>query len=60
MAWLWTDELARMLIDEAGVDPGSVESGMRRPYAVQVPDEADRLEIARDLFGIRESMSGAA
>ena len=60
MAWLWTDELARMLIEETGVDPGSVDSGMRRPFAVQVPDEADRLDVARKLFGIHESMSGAA
>ncbi len=60
MPWLWTDELARMLIEETGVDPLSVDSGMRRPFAVQVPDEADRLDVARELFGITESMSGAA
>lgn len=60
MTWLWTDDLARMLVDETDMDPSRVEWGVRRPFAVQVPDEADRLEVARKLFDALDPVSGAA
>jgi hypothetical protein len=60
MTWLWSDDLARMLVDETGVDPSAVEWGVRSPFAVQVPDATEHLEIARDLFDIRDPVAGAA
>lgn len=50
MAWIWTDDLAGLLIDDAGFDPAACSSWIRRPVAYALPDDADLLEAAMRLW----------
>jgi hypothetical protein len=58
MAWLWTDELARLLIEEDGVDADLLIGWTDRPVAVR-SDESDELAAARNLFGRAEEVDAA-
>lgn len=47
MPWFWTDDLARMLIDQDGYRPEALAEWTQRPAALAVPDHTDPLEFAR-------------
>lgn len=49
MAWLWTDELARLLIEQDGADPALLIGWTERPVGVRVDDPDSTLETARRL-----------
>ncbi|GIU93405.1 MAG: hypothetical protein KatS3mg011_2311 [Acidimicrobiia bacterium] len=49
MPWLWSDDLARALI-EAGTPPELVENWSVNPWAVAVPDGVDPVEAGRILL----------
>lgn len=59
MAWFWTDDLARLLI-EAGTSERSLSELLSRPAAVAASDEAQALAIARRLAGLDPAESDAA
>lgn len=47
MPWFWTDDLAKMLIDQDGYGPDSLAEWTQRPAALAVPEHTDALEFAR-------------
>lgn len=51
MAWFWTDELARRLMD-AGHSERALAELLSRPAAVAAADEASALRVARKLAGV--------
>ena len=59
MAWFWTDDLARLLID-AGTPERELSELLSRPAAVAASDEIRALEIAKRLAGIDPAESDAA
>ena len=59
MAWFWTDDLARLLID-AGTPERALSELLSRPAAVAAPDEAKALEVAKRLAGLDPAESDAA
>lgn len=59
MAWFWTDDLARMLID-SGVSERSLSDLLSRPAAVAAVDTDSALEVARRLAQIDEREPDAA
>ncbi len=52
MPWFWTDDLADLLEEHDGVDPGRLADLRRRPFAIAASDEVDPLHLARDLAGL--------
>ena len=52
MPWFWTDDLADMLVEHAGLSPESYAEWIERPTAYSAPDSTDPLEFARSLAGI--------
>ena len=59
MAWFWTDDLARLLID-AGTSEPALSELLSRPSAIAASDEARALEIAKRLAGLDPAESDAA
>ena len=59
MAWFWTDDLARMLID-TGISERSLSDLLSRPAAVAAVDAEAALEVARRLAHIDEHETDAA
>ncbi len=51
MAWFWTDDLARTLIDEGVVAGEAVQDWISRPVGIAVADDADPGEFGRFLLG---------
>lgn len=51
MAWFWTDDLARILIDEGAVSREAVQDWISRPVGVAVAEDADPVQIGRFLLG---------
>jgi len=49
MAWLWTDELAHLLIEQDGADPNLLVGWTERPVAIRVDDTDPAIETARSL-----------
>lgn len=49
MAWLWTDELAHLLIEQDGTDPNLLTGWTERPVAIRVEDADPAIETARSL-----------
>ncbi len=49
MTWLWTDELARLLIDRDGVSPERLARWVSRPVALRARD-GEPLQQARRLL----------
>jgi hypothetical protein len=60
MAWFWTDDLARALIDEGVVSDDAVQEWIRRPVAVAGASDVDPVAMARSLLGIDPAREGAA
>jgi hypothetical protein len=59
VAWFWTDDLARALIDAGEVERVSVTRWMERPIAVAAPEDADPLEVGRATLGIASAIGAA-
>ncbi len=51
MAWFWTDDLARLLI-ESGVADSSVSELLARPAAIAAADEAAALQALGRAAGL--------
>jgi hypothetical protein len=49
MAWFWSDDLARLLIERDGISPERVSAWLSGPVAHRSDGEA--LELARTLLG---------
>ncbi len=49
MAWLWTDELAHLLIEQDGADPELFAGWTERPYGIRVDEPGVPIETARRL-----------
>ncbi len=58
MAWFWTDDLARTLVDSGVVERSSVEEWVARPVALAAADDADPSEVAMSFLDLE--MPGAA
>jgi hypothetical protein len=52
MPWFWTDDLAELLVEHAGVRPETLAEWMLRPVAISVPEGSEPLEVARSLLGV--------
>ena len=52
MPWFWTDDLAELLVDHAGVRPETLDEWTQRPVALAVPEGVGPLEFARALLGV--------
>jgi hypothetical protein len=52
MAWFWTDDLARALVDAGVTERSSVETWLDRPTALAAPEGADPLELGRRELGL--------
>ncbi len=50
MPWMWTDELARLLLELGAADPRDLAAWLERPFAVAVPPGADPRQVAGDLL----------
>jgi len=59
VAWFWTDDLARLLV-ESGVDGPRVSELMSRPAAIAAEDESAALAVAIRLIGGTGTESDAA
>ncbi|MEX2422796.1 MAG: hypothetical protein WD990_02355 [Acidimicrobiia bacterium] len=59
MAWFWTDDLARLLID-SGISSRALSELTSRPAAIAAADESQALEIAKRLAGVDPAESDAA
>ncbi len=60
MAWLWTDALAALLVEQDQVAPARVAGWVERPVAYRAGDGEEALELARGLLGRKEEQPAAA
>lgn len=51
MAWFWTDDLARLLIETGRATESAVQDWLTRPVGVVADDGSDPLEVAAGLLG---------
>jgi|FLYL01.1.fsa_nt_gi hypothetical protein len=58
MPFVWTDELARLLLSEGIAAPEQVEGWLRRPVGLAVADGVDLAEVGRELLGLGEREDG--
>lgn len=59
MAWFWTDDLGKLLIEE-GIDRRAVTELLARPAAIAADDRAAALEVARRIAGVDDRQTDAA
>lgn len=59
MAWFWTDDLARALLDAGLVSESSVRAWLDRPEGIAAPAETDPVTLGAALLGIDDT-AGAA
>lgn len=52
MAWFWTDDLARTLIEQGQDEPAEIAKWLRYPSAVSAPAGTDQEDLARRLAGL--------
>ncbi|HKZ29637.1 MAG TPA: hypothetical protein VJ482_08335 [Acidimicrobiia bacterium] len=52
MPWFWTDDLAELLIEHAGVRPETLAEWTLRPVAVSTPEGVEPLAFAQTLLGV--------
>ena len=50
MPWLWTDDLAALLIEQDGVGSSTVVDWTQRPVALAVAESVEPLDFARTLL----------
>ena len=55
MAWLWSDDLARMLVAEGQAEPSQVAEWIASPVAFAVDDEADPRVLGPELLGLERT-----
>lgn len=48
--WIWTDELARLLLEAGLAEEQEVAALLAHPYALAVQTEQEALEVARALL----------
>jgi hypothetical protein len=60
LAWFWTDDLARLLLDAELAEEPSVRSWIDRPVAISGPDDAEPLTVALELAAPPGAAAGAA
>ncbi len=60
MAWLWSDDLARLLIEEGAAEPSSLADWITSPVAFAVPEDADPRLVAADLLGVASDTQSVA
>jgi hypothetical protein len=58
MTWLWTDDIAQILLECGAAARPQVQDWIERPFAVHVPAGSDVVEVGRCLLGVTET--GAA
>ena len=51
MAWLWTDDIARLLIELDGIDPAQLIGLTERPVGVWVDDTAPPIDARQTANG---------
>jgi hypothetical protein len=49
--WAWTDDLARLLIEQEDRRPEEFADWLSRPAAIRVPDDVEAIDAARDMAG---------
>lgn len=54
MAWFWTDDLARILVESARISESAVRDWISAPVAVAAADGAEPLAVAMDLAGLSD------
>ncbi|MGF1667485.1 MAG: hypothetical protein ACFCVC_14590 [Acidimicrobiia bacterium] len=59
MAWFWTDDLARTLIEEGVVGREAVQDWISRPVGIAAADGADPAQVGRGLLGDRPELGVA-
>ena len=52
MAWFWTDDVARTLIDAKDIDAHQVQDWLSQPVAIAAPDGTDPRDLGRELLGL--------
>lgn len=52
MPFVWTDELARLLLSAGIASPEQVEGWLRRPVGLAVPDGVDPVEVGHRLLAL--------
>jgi hypothetical protein len=55
MAWLWTDDIARLLIELDGVDPAQLIGLTERPVGVWVDDTDPSMAAGQTVAGDAEA-----
>jgi hypothetical protein len=56
MAWFWTDDLARALVDAGVAERSTVESWIERPIAISAAADADPLDVGRQALGLQSEL----
>lgn len=51
MPWAWTDDLARLLIEQEGRTAEEFVDWLSRPAAIRVPDDVEVIDAARTMAG---------
>ncbi len=60
MAWLWSDDVARMLIDEGLVEASRVSEWIASPVAFAVAEDADPRAVGSGLLGLDQPEASVA
>lgn len=55
VAWLWTDVLAALLVEQDRVAPARVAGWVERPIAYRAGESEEAVEVARRLLGGEEA-----
>ncbi len=50
MAWLWTDALAALLVEQDRVEGARLAAWVERPEAYVLPEGREAIDVARDLL----------
>lgn len=59
MAWLWSDDLARLLVEHGVADESTVAEWITTPIAFRVDDEEEPRSAAHRLLGVDAGRSVA-
>ena len=55
MEFVWSDELAALLIEEDAMDPSQFRSWLSRPIAYRLPEDASPLVFGRRLLELERA-----
>jgi hypothetical protein len=59
MAWFWTDDLARALLEAGVVERDAIQDWLERPVAYAGPDDGTPIDVAKSFLEI-PAAAGAA